>query len=60
MKDLCLSEVKAVSGGAAGEFAYSGNYLLEDLGDGLSRLTMLIVMEGDLGPIDPALFEVAV
>ena len=57
MKDLSLIEIESVSGGEAGEYEYTANWLLEDLEDGLSRLTMLVVLQGDLSVLEASLLE---
>lgn len=41
------SNLNAISGGSADEVTYSGNYEIEDLGEGQSRLTMHLVVEGN-------------
>lgn len=58
MKDLCKDSIKAVSGGAREEIVYHGEYLMEDLGDGVSRLSMSIVAEGRFFSIGEDVLEI--
>lgn len=48
MKILDQDLVSEVSGGAPGDFDYYGEYILQDLENGLQRLSVLMIMEGEL------------
>jgi hypothetical protein len=48
MNLLTQDLVSEVSGGAPGDFEYYGEYVLEELESGLQRLSMFMVMEGEL------------
>lgn len=48
MKILDLDLVSEISGGAPGDLDYYGEYVLEDLESGLQRLSVLMIMEGEL------------
>lgn len=48
MKILDLDLVSEISGGAPGDFDYYGEYILQDLEGGLQRLSVLMIMEGEL------------